>query len=107
PYDGVNLMPLIEGRMDERPRPIAFQFGTQVSLTDNRFKLVHNLSKKRPRSDNGTCPFSEWELYDLVNDPGETTNVASEHPRIVAQMRETLARWQESCRKSAEGADYR
>ncbi|WP_460166846.1 sulfatase family protein [Thermostilla marina] len=106
PYDGVNLMPLIEGKMTERPRPIAFQYGTQVSLTDNRFKLVHNLSKKRPRSDNGTCPFSEWELYDLANDPSETTNVAAKYPEIVARMRETLAEWQESCRRSAEGADY-
>ncbi len=33
------------------------------------------------------------ELYDLFNDPGETTNVAWQHPEIVTQMREAYNRW--------------
>jgi arylsulfatase A-like enzyme len=32
PYDGVSLLPLIEGRMKERLRPIAFESRGQVSL---------------------------------------------------------------------------
>lgn len=30
------------------------------------------------------------ELYDLKEDPGETTNVASEHPKIVAKLEEII-----------------
>lgn len=30
------------------------------------------------------------ELYDLAKDPGETTNVAAEHPEIVADLEARL-----------------
>lgn len=32
----------------------------------------------------------EPELYDLTADPGETTNVATDHPGVVERLRETL-----------------
>lgn len=106
PYDGISLLPLIEGKMTQRPRPIAFESAGMATLSDNRFKLVHNPRKKRHRSDNGTVPPAEYELYDIVADPAETKNVASEHPEIVEEMKETLHEWQASCRASLEGGDY-
>lgn len=33
------------------------------------------------------------ELYDILADPSESTNVASAHPEIVAELREAYARW--------------
>jgi arylsulfatase len=33
------------------------------------------------------------ELYDLHNDPGETTDVADKHPEIVEQMRKAYDQW--------------
>lgn len=33
----------------------------------------------------------EVQLYDLNNDPGETTNVAAEHPKIVQEMQAKLS----------------
>ena len=106
PYDGISLLPLIEGRMTERPKPIAFEFGSQASLTDNRYKLVHNTGKRRPRSDNGAVPTAEYELYDLINDPSETKNSVDQVPDVFARMKETLLQWQTSCRASEEGNDY-
>lgn len=106
PYDGISLMPLIEGKMAQRPKPIGFQFGSQASLTDNRFKLVHNASRRRPRSDNGSVPTAEYELYDLRDDPGETKNVAGQFPQVLQAMEKTLDQWQASCRASDQGQDY-
>ena len=77
PYDGISLLPLIAGRMSQRLQPIDFQFKEQAALTDNRYKLVHNFGKGRPRSDNGTVPTAEYELYDLIGDPGETEDIAA------------------------------
>lgn len=102
PLDGISLVPLIEGRMSERPVPIAFRFGTQAALCDNRFKLVQNEGGSRPRSDNGTAPFAQWELYDLIADPCETNNVANRHPVVVDRMRATLSTWRESCKVEAQ-----
>ncbi len=89
-------MPLLDGEREGRPRPIGFEFGKQATLVGERFKLVHNTAKKRPRSDNGTVPFAEFELYDVIADPGETEDVAARHPDVVETMRAELARWQAS-----------
>ncbi|QXD25742.1 sulfatase-like hydrolase/transferase [Opitutia bacterium ISCC 51] len=106
PYDGVSLVPLIEDDIQERPRPIAFQGHGLASLSDNRFKLVHNPNEKRLRSDNGTAPMVEWELYDLLADPAESNNLADQHPEVVKKMKSQLIAWQISCEASNEELDY-
>ena len=35
------------------------------------------------------------QLYDLTTDPGETRNLAAEHPDIVERLEQALARWKE------------
>lgn len=34
-----------------------------------------------------------WELYDLATDPGETKDIAAEHPEIVKQLDDEYDRW--------------
>ena len=106
PYDGLSLLPVIEGDLKERPRPIAFDGHGLATLNDNRYKLVHNAKGKRLNSDNGSTPVAVWELYDLIEDPSETINLADKHPVILKKMRNQLEAWQVSCRASAKGLDY-
>ena len=94
PIDGVSLMPLIDGRMTERPRPIGFESDGQVSLTDNRYKIIS--------TDGGKT----YMLFDLIENPGETKDLAAEKPDIVAGMRATLEAWRASCKTSLSGKDY-
>ena len=47
-----------------------------------------------------------FELYDTQNDPGETKNLADEHPEKVEEMQVQLRKWQESVLNSLTGADY-
>jgi len=100
PLDGVSLLPLIDGTMRERPRPIGFWHhggdsleGGPVVWMENRFKLF------RPRP-------GDWRLYDLVADRNETTDVAAAHPQDVARMKAALEAWQASVRGSERGGDY-
>lgn len=106
PYDGVSLLPVIEEDLRDRPRPIGFEGHGLATLNDNRFKLVHNPGMKRLKSDTGTAAVAEWELYDLLADPSETSNIAYKHPGIVKKMRMQLVAWQLSCRASEKGLDY-
>jgi arylsulfatase A-like enzyme len=55
------------------------------AIVDGSFKLVHN----RIRSDGTT----EFELFDVDQDPGEQTNVASDHPDVVKRLSEALDGW--------------
>jgi arylsulfatase A-like enzyme len=92
PMDGVSLLPMIEGRMTERPRPIGFESKGKASLTDNRYKIIGRAG-------------GPYELYDLVNDPGEQNDLAGDHPEIADRMKQTLETWRESCKMSREGKD--
>ncbi|MFK5924073.1 MAG: sulfatase-like hydrolase/transferase [Verrucomicrobiota bacterium] len=94
PMDGVSLLPLIEGKMSERPRPLGFQSSKQIALSDNRYKIYSG--------DKGRT----YELYDLLKDPSETTNLAKQKPAIVGKMARQLQAWIASCKNSDEGKDY-
>ncbi len=35
----------------------------------------------------------EWELYNMTDDRGETTNVAGQHPALVAELKDKYRQW--------------
>jgi len=95
PLDGISLVPLMDGQMKERPRPIGFwALGFGQAWNGNRYKLV------KPASGN-------HELYDLTVDPSEKTDLAARHPEIVNRMKSELEAWQQSVQRSGRGEDYR
>ena len=94
PIDGISLLPLIEGKMAERPRPIGFESAGQVALIDNRYKIYGK----------GKSP--KYELYDLLKDPSEKQDLAAKEPETVEKMAATLDSWRKSCKDSLAGRDY-
>jgi hypothetical protein len=46
------------------------------------------------------------ELYDLKEDPKETTNLARERQDLAETLSAQLRAWQASVRRSLAGADY-
>ncbi len=58
------------------------------AVIGQRFRLVNNR-----------------ELYDLKSDPGETTNVIDEHPRVVADMRRAYDTWWQQARAGMVNED--
>lgn len=93
PIDGIDLLPLLEGKVQERPNPIGFMSGDASAWSDNRYKLMAGKDGK--------------ELYDLTEDLGETKNIANENPAIVERMSKELDAWTASVKRSKAGADYR
>jgi len=94
PIDGTSLLPFINSTQETRNHPIPFEFKDQLALIDDRFKLYS--------SDGGRT----FELYDILEDPGETNDLAMENLQIVEQMTARLMHWQASCKASRDGADY-
>jgi len=95
PIDGVSLVPLIEGKMAERPRTIGFQSKNQLALIDNRYKL-YSSNKGKSHS-----------LFDIPEDRAESRDRAAEKPEIADKMKQTLDAWVASCKDSLNGKDYR
>jgi arylsulfatase A-like enzyme len=48
-----------------------------------------------------------WELYNLKNDPRETSDLAAAHPEITKKLEIDLVEWLASVVNSLNGADYR
>lgn len=90
--DGVSLLPLLEGQMKERPKPIGSCYLSQVSYSDNQYKLY---------SRNG-----KFELYDIVNDPYEKKNINLVESTVFNKMQKRLMKFVTSCRSSFEGEEY-
>ena len=97
--DGRDIAPLLFGEDGAKSPHDAFLHyyagGQLQAIRDARWKLhfPHNYRTMdgRPGGQDGSPnPYSQasigLELFDLDNDPGETTDVASKHPAVVARL---------------------
>jgi len=95
PIDGTSLKPLFAGEIGERQKPLGFRFGSKTALTGARFKILsENLGK------------GSFQLYDIVNDPSETTDLSAKEPQVFEQMKKDLLAWNASVDASFAGKDY-
>jgi len=108
PIDGISLLDIIKGNQQKRNASIGFQYirHRQKALISDQYKLVHNTGDKRSGSDNSDLPRSEYELYDIIEDPCETKNLAEKYPEIIEEMKSELSEFVESCKRSNRGDDY-
>lgn len=100
PLDGTSLKPLINGEKLESTKPIAFGYQRLYKNTElyayvkGQYKIcIPEVGKK-------------MMLFDLKNDPGETTDLASEKSELLQRMMAELEEVKESWKNSREGKDY-
>lgn len=78
-YDGVSLLPFLESDTDAKPHDTLFwRAGQYRTVRHHDWKLAYD-----PLMGNTF-------LFDLANDPGETTNIAGEHPEVVKEIMSLL-----------------
>jgi arylsulfatase A-like enzyme len=81
-WDGANVWPLLNGTAKREPRRlywVAPGFRARA-LRVGDWKLIEH----------GSGDSSKIELFDLANDPNETTNLASQMPERVTELRKQL-----------------
>lgn len=95
PIDGSSIKELFSGDLKTREKPIPFRYQGKAAIVDNNYKLIsQDISK------------NEFELYDLVNDPLETKNIAGSEKVVAKRMIEYFTEWNQSVEKSVAGNDY-
>lgn len=95
PVDGESIVPLFSGKTPQRSHPMAFIKGG-IALIDGRYKLVQE----------GRGRNLDWGLYDLEDDPGETSDISKKEPDRFEKMKTEAARILKSVEASAQGKDY-
>ena len=94
--DGASLVPIFDGKPVQRPHPLYWQYDFAISkpwtvaLRDGPWKLLAN-----PALD-------QFELYNVVDDIGEQSNLASQQPERVTKMTAEMKRLHAEI--NAEGA---
>lgn len=96
-YDGENLLDTLLGQAERSRRaPIFFSrppdrksfYGYKnlpdLAVREGKWKLLCEYDGSRP------------QLYDLLDDPGEKNNLASEHPRSVSDLTAKVTAWYKS-----------
>jgi hypothetical protein len=64
----------------------------QLIIREGRWKLIQVRSPKDQRDMVG----GEYELYDVVADPGELCDLSAREPEVVARLEELLITWYRS-----------
>jgi arylsulfatase A-like enzyme len=91
--DGKSLLPLLRKGGGASPHEYIFHHWDRYfpnpyntwAVSDGRYKLLNNPSPWPDKPVPQTEPFGQ--LYDLSDDPGETRNLAGQHPEIVSRLR--------------------
>lgn len=82
PLDGVNLLPLLEGKTDKlAPRELYFRFGVQHAVRQGDWKLVKASKDMQPM------------LVNLATDPGEQTDLSAKEPEKAQALQQLFDQW--------------
>ncbi|MDB6004958.1 MAG: hypothetical protein JWR15_1945 [Prosthecobacter sp.] len=80
--DGVNLLPLLEGKTDKlAPRELYFRFGVQHAVRQGGWKLVKAGKDMDPM------------LVNLATDPGEQTDLTAKEPEKAQALQKLFDQW--------------
>ena len=103
--DSFNLLPALESKANDPIRPYllmqAFAGERTLSIRRGNWKYIAHRGSGGNNYDKGelkpyalpeTDPGAPGQLYDLANDPGETTNLYSKKPEIVKELQALLQR---------------
>lgn len=85
--DGISFAPTLLGEQ-QKPRPFLYReaagYGGQQAVRIGDWKGIRLNVNPRPKAPNQKP--GKLELYNLADDPGETRDLAAEHPDIVAKI---------------------
>lgn len=92
--DGISYLPTLLGKKEQLKHEYLYwasqEGATAVGVRHGKWKLVqYRPAKKKNRE---VTDSDDWRLYNLNNDIGEETDVAPDHPQIVAEIRAMLKR---------------
>ena len=84
--DGISFLPLLNGQGVQQTHQVLYwefhEMKGRVAIRKGKWKLIrYDLTAETP---------GHWELYDLVDDPGELHDVAGTQPALVQELLEQI-----------------
>lgn len=100
--DGRSLRPLLEGRDDEWPERVLFthnpideknKFPGAVRTPTHRLvrEIKGSAGGSKAKANDASAP--AWQLYDMIADPSQSTDIAKQNPELVAKLSKLYDDW--------------
>lgn len=83
-FDGVDPLPALKGEAAPERDALYFEWEDQQAVRSGRWKAIRQ------------TPGSDWELYDLERDVGETTDAAASNPDVARGLGAKFEAWRGS-----------
>lgn len=106
-FEGRSLMPYLFGNgVDESRQVFAERTASILATRTPQWKYIYNPDEYHPdcvsrRYSNGFPYYiGAEELYDIQNDPGETSNLAEQFPEIARDLRAQILQWVSTNKKT-------
>ena len=101
PIDGISILPFLQGKIDHRNQSMYWGFNIRgnfsseysMSTSGDQYKLVGTYKNGR---------VVHYELYDLLNDLGETTDLKDKFPTISNELLNQTEEWRKSVMESVD-----
>lgn len=92
--DGVDLLPFLRGEKSGSPHEaLCWRFGAQMAVRVGDWKLVKGPGAGAGIEENARATLAGAELYNLKDDIGEKTNLATKHPEKVRELAAAWTKW--------------
>lgn len=102
PIDGMDLMPVILGKVEKRSTSLFFGYRRLHGDIDGQAIISGDFKLLREAKPNGRI-----RLYDLANDPYEKHGLAETQPERLRELMQRMQAIDQECQLSRDGADYR
>lgn len=100
--DSASLLPLLQGNSTERGAPVVHHsVAGMFAIRAGKWKLILGNGSGGREAPRGQPFGTPYQLFDMTADPGETTDLASQHPEVVQQLTDRL----EEIRRSGRSID--
>ena len=83
PLDGLNLGPLLKGETANWPNRMIFSQRRHTEPTAGAVRTQHWRA----------VIYKQWELYDMIADPGQQNDVAEKHPEVLKKLKAAYEAW--------------
>ncbi|MBC8288858.1 MAG: sulfatase-like hydrolase/transferase [Planctomycetes bacterium] len=91
--DGQNILPHLSGKAASlQHETLVWDTGHETAVRQGKWKLRTAKSNEHAERQGVKLELGEF-LYDLDTDPGETKNLAKEHPDVQARLKKLHAEW--------------
>ena len=87
--DGISIRKILEGETVQRHQPIGFQSGKQVAWITPNYKIVSTDAKQ------------SFALYNLIDDPQESSDLATTEPQRLEALKKDLNQWLKAVKQDA------